>query len=98
MSDQTTKAREEPNDTEAGASWRRLPRTWGIRRRLKLSIEEFAARFQIPAETVRSWEEGQTTPDATAEAYLKVIAHDPEHVAAVLANGSSAGNGASSQT
>jgi putative transcriptional regulator len=76
---------EQPGRPNAGVVWRRLPRTFGIRRRLKLTIEEFAARFQIPADMVRAWEDGQATPDAAAVAYLRVIAHDPERVAAVLA-------------
>ena len=81
-------------DPEAGASWRRLPRTFGIRRRLKLSIAEFAERFQIPVELVTAWEEGRAAPDATAATYLRVIAHDPEHVAKVLAAGAASGRAA----
>jgi putative transcriptional regulator len=85
MSKTTTTAIDGLDDPEAGVTWRRLPRTFGIRRRLKLTIEEFATRFQIPAESVRAWEEGRATPDPAAIAYLRVIAHDPERVAAVLA-------------
>ena len=90
MAKSTTTAIDDLDDPEAGVAWRRLPRTFGIRRRLKLTIEEFSERFQIPAETVRAWEEGQATPDAAATAYLRVIAHDPERVAAVLAGGAKA--------
>lgn len=72
------------DDAEAGAAWRRLPRTFGIRRRLELAIAEFAEPFHIPAELVAAWENGSATPDA-AETYLRVIAHDPEHVAKMLA-------------
>jgi putative transcriptional regulator len=85
MSETTTTVIDGLNDVEAGVTWRRLPRTFGIRRRLKLTIEEFSERFQIPAETVRSWEDGRTAPDEAAVAYLRVIAYDPERVAAVLA-------------
>jgi transcriptional regulator with XRE-family HTH domain len=85
MSKTTTTAIDGLDDPEAGVTWRRLPRTFGIRRRLKLTIEEFAVRFQIPAETVRSWEEGRATPDAAAVAYLRVIVHDPERVCLLAA-------------
>ena len=90
MTKPTTTAIDDLDDPETDVAWRRLPRTFGIRRRLKLTIEEFAARFQIPAERVRAWEDGQTAPDAAANAYLRVIAHDPERVAAVLAGGAKA--------
>jgi putative transcriptional regulator len=90
MSKTTTTAIDGLDDPEAGVTWRRLPRTFGIRRRLKLTVEEFAVRFQIPADMVRAWEEGRTTPDAAAVAYLRVIAHDPDRVATVLAGGAKA--------
>ena len=87
MSDQTTLNIEDHDDPETGANWRRLPRTWGIRRRLKLTIPEFAARFHIPTDLVAAWEDGRSAPDPAAETYLKVIALDPERVAELLANG-----------
>ena len=76
---------EDSDTAEAGAVWRRLPRTWGIRRRLKLSIPQFAARYHIPADLVEAWEAGRAEPDAATQAYLKVIALDPERVAVLLA-------------
>ena len=57
-----------------------VPRVRTLRRALRLSQEEFAARFHIPLETVRDWEQGRTEPDQPARAYLKVIAVDPEAV------------------
>ena len=57
-----------------------VPRVRTLRRALRLSQEEFAARFHIPLETVRDWEQGRTEPDQPARAYLKVIAVDPEGV------------------
>ena len=65
--------------------WRELPRTFGIRRRLKLSRQEFASRFQIPIDTVNDWEDGRTAPDPAAATYLKLIAQDPDGVARMLA-------------
>ena len=64
--------------------YRRLPRSWGIRRRLGLTQEQFAERFQIPVGTVRDWEQGRVEPDQAARAYLEVIAHDPELVLVAL--------------
>jgi putative transcriptional regulator len=87
MNTTTTTAIDELDDPETGVEWRRLPRSFSIRRRLKLTVEEFAARFHIPAEMLQAWEDGRATPDALAEAYLRVIAHAPEAAAAALATG-----------
>ena len=62
----------------------RVPRVRSIRRALKLSQEEFAARFQIPVGTLRDWEQGRKEPDAAARAYLHVIASKPEIVRKAL--------------
>ena len=64
--------------------YRRLPRSWGIRRRLGLTQEQFAEKFQIPVGTVRDWEQGRVEPDQAAKAYLKVIAHNPDLVLEAL--------------
>jgi putative transcriptional regulator len=63
---------------------RRTPAVAVIRRTMMLTQEEFAARFAIPLGTLRDWEQGRTEPDATAKAYLKVIALEPETVAGAL--------------
>ena len=76
------------DDPEEGAIWRKAPRSRVLRRWMKLTVEAFGARYHIPAETLRAWEAGTATPDAVAEAYLRVIAHAPEAVAAALATGS----------
>jgi putative transcriptional regulator len=55
-----------------------------LRRTLGLTQEEFASRFAIPLGTLRDWEQGRSAPDATSQAYLKVIAADSERVAAVV--------------
>ena len=62
----------------------RVPQITIIRRALKLSQEEFAARFHIPVGTLRDWEQGRKEPDAAARAYLRVIARDPEAVRRAL--------------
>ena len=61
-----------------------VPRTVTIRRALKLSQEEFAARYQIPVGTLRDWEQGRKEPDAAARAFLRVIASEPEMVRRAL--------------
>lgn len=69
------------------AEWESAPRVAKItivRRALKLSQEEFAARFHIPVGTLRDWEQGRKEPDAAARAYLRVIARDPEAVRRAL--------------
>jgi putative transcriptional regulator len=55
-----------------------------IRRALRLSQEEFSARFRIPLGTLRDWERGRKEPDAAARAYLVVIGRNPEAVRAAL--------------
>jgi putative transcriptional regulator len=73
-----------PSSTPGAARWRRLPRTFGIRRRLGLTREEFATRFQIPIGTVNDWEDGRSAPDPAAETFLRLIALDPDRVAQML--------------
>jgi len=63
---------------------KRTPRAKIIRRALGLTQEEFAARYRIPVDTLRDWEEGRTQPDKTARAYLMVIAREPEMVRKAL--------------
>lgn len=58
-----------------------------IRRVLGLTQEEFSARYHIPLGTLRDWEQHRSEPDQASRAYLKVIAKDPEFVAAALADG-----------
>jgi putative transcriptional regulator len=59
---------------------RRVPRVKTIRRALRLTQEEFAARYQISLGTLRDWEQGRSEPDQTAKAYLKVIAANPDAI------------------
>ena len=51
-----------------------------IRRALQLTQEQFAARYHIPIGTLRDWEQGRSEPDQTAQAYLKVIAANPDAI------------------
>jgi putative transcriptional regulator len=63
---------------------KRRPRATVIRRALGLTQEEFSLRYGIPLGTLRDWEQGRSEPDATAKAYLRVIAAEPETVAGAL--------------
>jgi putative transcriptional regulator len=57
-----------------------------IRRRLKLSQGEFAAKFGIPAATLRDWEQNRRKPEGAARVLLKVIKEEPEAVSRALAH------------
>ena len=63
---------------------RRVPRVKTLRRALRLTQEQFAARYQIPLGTLRDWEQARAEPDQPARAYLKAIAGDPEGVQRAL--------------
>ncbi len=63
---------------------KRTPRAKIIRRALELTQEEFAARYHIPLGTLRDWEQGRAVPDQATQAYLTLIARDPDHVARIL--------------
>ena len=69
----------------ASGKLKRTPQVKIIRRALKLSQEEFAARYHIPVGTLRDWEQGRTEPDAPGRAYLTLIAGQPDIVREELA-------------
>ena len=56
-----------------------------LRRRTRLTQQEFAAKLGVPVETIRNWEQGKRAPRGPARALLAVIAHSPETVFAALA-------------
>ena len=63
---------------------KRVPRVKIIREALRLTQEEFAARYHIPIGTLRDWEQERKEPDQTARAYLRVVAREPEVVRRAL--------------
>ncbi|MFL5062616.1 MAG: helix-turn-helix domain-containing protein [Xanthobacteraceae bacterium] len=74
-----------PPATEAQlARARRVPSVRALRKKLKLTQEQFAARFHLPLGTVRDWEQGAHRPDRAAQVLLTVIAKDPDAVARAL--------------
>src|SRR5712692_887097 len=63
---------------------KRTPQAKIIRRALALTQEEFAVRYHIPLGTLRDWEQGRAQPDRPTQAYLKIIACEPEIVERLL--------------
>jgi len=61
------------------------PEVRDLRRRARLTQQEFAARLGVPVETIRTWEQGKRMPRGPARALLAVIAHAPDTVFAALA-------------
>lgn len=51
-----------------------------IRENLGLSQTEFAQTYKIPLSTLKNWEQGRRSPDATASAYLWTIERLPKEV------------------
>jgi putative transcriptional regulator len=69
---------------------KRTPQAKIVRRALQLTQEEFAAQFEIPIGTLRDWEQERNAPDKAAQAYLRVIARDPDAVRRALGSASAA--------
>jgi putative transcriptional regulator len=63
---------------------KRTPQAKIIRRSLELTQEEFSERYHIPLGTLRDWEQGRAEPDRPTQAYLKVIAREPQRVGRLL--------------
>jgi putative transcriptional regulator len=61
-----------------------VPDVRAIREQLRLSQSEFAEAYHIPLATLQGWEQGRRAPDATAAAYLNVIAAMPDQAKAAL--------------
>jgi putative transcriptional regulator len=61
-----------------------VPDVRAIREGLGLSQQAFASAYRIPLATLKGWEQGRRQPDATASAYLSVIARLPDAARDVL--------------
>ena len=61
-----------------------VPRVKLLRIRLRLTQEQFAKRYGIPATTLRDWEQGRSEPDRAVQSYIAAIDGDPEGVARAL--------------
>jgi len=90
MTDEEVVARAlaDPDAQPATGEWlataRRVPLAKTLRRIVGMTQEQFAERYLIPLGTLRDWEQGRTEPDQAAQAYLKVIAKEPETVSRAL--------------
>lgn len=71
-------------ETTAGFVRHDPPDVKRIRTSMKLTQAAFAARFGLPAGSVRDWEQGRAVPDAAARILLRVIERDPEAVERAL--------------
>ncbi len=56
-----------------------------IRKRLKMTQEEFARALRIPVATLRNWEQGRNAIDPAARSLLMVVARNPRAALAALA-------------
>lgn len=61
-----------------------IPDVRALRSALGLSQQAFANAYRIPLATLKGWEQGRRQPDATASAYLSVIARLPAEAREVL--------------
>lgn len=62
-----------------------FPDVRAIRKKVGMSQKKFAATYRIPLPTLKGWEQGRRRPDATASAYLTIIATMPHEAQRALA-------------
>jgi putative transcriptional regulator len=74
----------QPFTAEQLAAAQPVPRVKTLRRALRMTQEEFAARFHLSLATVRDWEQGRAQPDQTASTYLAIIARNPQLIMQLL--------------
>ncbi|MFU8797531.1 MAG: helix-turn-helix domain-containing protein [Gammaproteobacteria bacterium] len=55
-----------------------------LRHKLHLTQKEFSKRYHLNLETLRNWEQGERSPDATGIAYLTCITKNPEIISTLL--------------
>lgn len=65
-----------PADIDVGA----------IRRKLKLSQDDFASQFGFTLNQIRDWEQGRSRPVGGVRAYLLIIGRSPESVRQLLSD------------
>ena len=73
-----------PSTPEQLAKAVRMPHLQSLRRRLGLTQEAFAERYDLPVASVRDWEQRRTMPDRAARTYLRAIALEPEVMAEIV--------------
>ena len=57
-----------------------------VRRRMKMTQEDFAWTYGIPLSALRNWEQRRRNPDTMALAYLNIINMEPELTAKFIAH------------
>ena len=60
------------------AGMRRVAAVKDVRWKLNMSQEEFAAAYGIPLATLKAWERREVEPSQAEQAYIKLIAREPE--------------------
>ena len=55
-----------------------------LRKRLRVSQAEFAARYGINRRTLQDWEQGRSSPDQNHRSFLRVVAAIPNSVEQAL--------------
>ncbi|BDA85568.1 hypothetical protein Sa4125_31100 [Aureimonas sp. SA4125] len=61
-----------------------VPDVAKIRRKLKLTQPDFAAKIGVPVATVRNWEQGRRYPTGPARVLLGVLAQQPHLVMSAI--------------
>ncbi|MGO4686225.1 helix-turn-helix domain-containing protein [Hyphomicrobium sp. 2TAF46] len=74
----------QPSSAASLRKARRVPEVKRLRWQLELTQDAFAERYGIPVATVRDWEQGRSSPDATARSFLRAIAKGPKQIAKLL--------------
>lgn len=74
----------QPVTEEELAGFNRMPDIRALRKKLRLTQQQFAATFHLSLATVRDWEQTRYQPDQAARTLLRVIARDPEAVKRAL--------------
>jgi putative transcriptional regulator len=75
----------QPDQLLAASATSTQPAVRDLRRRARLTQQQFAEKLGVPVETIRNWEQGKRAPRGPARALLAVIAHAPDTVFAALA-------------
>jgi len=73
-----------PLNSEDIKNLKPLSRVKIIRGAMKMTQEEFAAKFHLSLSALRDWEQGRYQPDQAARSYLKVIAANSQMVLKAL--------------
>jgi putative transcriptional regulator len=61
-----------------------MPDVKAIRKKLRMSQQNFALAYRIPLATLKNWEQGRRAPDAPAAAYLLAIRRRPKEIMAAV--------------